>query len=88
VSQRLKRKFRVDKDLGLEPTGDLFGEYTNDIKKLYRLNEDEINFISENATENECDILLSEPGDSIYSRRLILQTLNKLLNLYEVVTKP
>ena len=88
MSQRLKRKSRTKEDLGCEHTGNMFADATNDIKKLYRLNDDEVNFISENATDNEHDILLAEPADNFYSRSLILQTLNKLLTLYEVVTAP
>ncbi len=88
MSQRLKRKSRTKEDLGCEHTGNMFADATNDIKKLYRLNDDEVNFISENATDNEHDILLAEPGDTIYSKRMILTTLNKLLTLYEIVTTP
>ena len=88
MSQRLKRKSSTKEDLGYEHTGNMFADATNEIKMIYRLNDAEVNFISENATDNEHDILLAEPGDTIHSKRMILTTLNKLLTLYEVVTAP
>ena len=88
MSQRLKRKSRTKEDLGCEHTGNMFADATNDIKMIYRLNDAEIDFISETAMDSELDILIGEPADNFYSRRLILQTLNKLLTLYEVVTAP
>ena len=87
MSQRLKRKSRTKEDLGIEHTGNMFADATNDIKRIFRLNDAEIDFISENATDHELDILLGEPADNIYSRRMILGILDKLLILYDVVSQ-
>ena len=76
--ERLKRKNRTSKDLGLSSKGGLSDLVDNAIKSTYRINDEEYDFICQNATEEDLDFLLNEKPN-MSEKKMAIKILNKHL---------
>lgn len=81
-TSRLSRRNRTDIEFveygGL---GDLFD---NEFKATFIMNDDEADFISENSTEEELEIILSE-SPSFTTKRQMIIILNKYFEKYKSI---
>jgi hypothetical protein len=80
--ERLKRKNRTIEDFGLKSQGGLEDLFDNAIKSAYRINDEEYDFICENATDEDLDFLLNEKPN-ISEKIMIMRVLNKYLIEFE-----
>lgn len=80
---RLARKNRTNKDIGYKSSGGLLDLFDNLVKETYRINDDEYDYIAENASNDELDLFMKEFPDFALKRKIII-TLNKYLNQYEI----
>lgn len=80
---RLKRKNWTFKDIGfIVNKNDIFSSIDNLVKGTFRINDLEFDYICDNATDEELDILIEE-CENFSEKRKLLITVNKLIESYE-----
>lgn len=80
---RLQRKNRTSKDINICYKGSLLDAVDNCIKAAYRINDEEYDFICNNASEYELNILTKNELSFIQKRKCI-EILNKYLIQFKV----
>jgi hypothetical protein len=84
--QRLKRKGRTGRDLGILSKGGMLDLIDNAMKEAYRINDAELDFICEVASDAELDALIVDINNlpvTFAQKRQIVEVLNNLLNKYD-----
>ena len=57
---RCKRKFRPYEDLKIKSSGDMLDLFDNAIKEVYRITDDEYDYLAENLTDGEMSYFIAE----------------------------
>ena len=81
---RLDRKFWTDEQLGMATSGSLMGLMDQMAQTNFRLTIPELDLIGADATEEDIDIIATEPK-SFSERRLLINTLNKYVYMVETL---
>lgn len=76
---RLDRKHWVGNDMGIKSKGGMFDLIDNHIKTLYRINDDEYDYLCEIMSDEEMDIFVTETP-TFSDKRKMIQLLNKHIN--------
>ena len=76
---RLSRKNR--EDLDLKGSGGLFDIFDDHVKMVFRINDEEYDYLCEVMTDEELDLFVREPT-TFSERKLLLITVEGYLNKY------
>lgn len=74
---RINRKFWTPKDLGIKETGNLIDVFDNHIKSVYRINDQEFDYLCEVFDDSQIELFVTDNPTYAQKRALIT-----LLNLY------
>lgn len=83
---RCKRKFRPYEDLKIKSSGGLQDLFDNTIKEVYRITDDEYDYLAEFLTDGEMSYFVSEKlsfGEKKECLRIIQNHLSKYYNVSE-----
>lgn len=83
---RLARRKRTAGDVNMVTEGGMLDLIDNVIKDALRINDDEMDWLVENCTEQEMDDLITEEPDFATKRRIIT-AMDRLLTEFENDTK-
>ena len=78
---RISRKNRTD--LALKTSGGVFDLFDNTIKEVWSVNDEEYDFIIEDATDEELGLLINEEPTITEIKRTLLFIDSKLEELYK-----
>lgn len=78
---RIERRNWTEEDIGTVFTGGIFDLFDVNIKEIYRINDEEYDFICENASDDELDLIVKEP-ETFTDKKQIILTLNKYVCLF------
>jgi hypothetical protein len=76
---RLARKNRTYEDINLVGSGSVHDAFDNAIKEIYRITDDEYDYIAEKMTEEESQIFVTMEPTYAQKRKLI-EIFNKYIN--------
>ena len=74
---RINRKNWLNKDIGYKSSGGMFDLIDNQIKSIYRINDDEYDHLCEVMSDDEMDIFVTDKPTYADKRKMI-----ELLNKY------
>lgn len=74
---RINRKFWTPKDFGIKETGNLIDVFDNHIKSVYRINDQEFDYLCEVFDDSQIELFVTDNPTYAQKRALIT-----LLNLY------
>lgn len=57
---RLSRKNRTEEDLGIKSSGGIFDLFDNEVKGVFRITDEEYDFIAEHIKDEEKDIIFKD----------------------------
>jgi hypothetical protein len=83
MNARLVRRKRTCEDVGIKSSGGMFDLFDNAIKEFLRINDEEYDFLIENATDSELDLLLKQEF-TYGEQKEIIRILDKHLSLMHV----
>lgn len=81
---RCKRKFRPYEDLKIKSSGGMFDLFDNAIKEVYRITDDEYDYLAENLTDGEMSYFVSEKLSFGEKKECLRIVQNHLSNYYAV----
>ena len=81
---RCKRKFRPYKDLKIKSSGGMLDLFDNVIKEVYRITDDEYDYLAENLSDGEMSYFVSEKLSFGDKRECLRILQNHLSNYYAV----
>lgn len=58
---RCKRRFRTSKDIGIVSKGGIADAFDNHFKGVFRINDDEYDYLAENVTEEDLYYFTQDP---------------------------
>ena len=76
---RINRKHWVGRDMGIKSKGGMLDVFDNHIKGLYRINDDEYDYLCEVMSDEEMDIFVNE-RPTFSDKRKMIELLNKHIN--------
>ncbi len=79
---RLSRKNRTNSECGIKSSGGITDLFDNMVKSLWRIDDEEYDFIIERMTDSEMDLFLKE-NPTFAERRKMIILVERLLNLSE-----
>lgn len=79
---RLERRNWKESDVGIKSSGGLLDLFDNQIKSLYRITDDEFDFIAERITDGESTYFLGE-AETFSEKRETLKILFKYLEEFK-----
>jgi hypothetical protein len=79
---RLSRKNRTNSECGIKSSGGITDLFDNMVKSLWRIDDEEYDFIIERMTDSEMDLFLKESPTFAEKRKMII-LVERLLNLSE-----
>jgi len=74
---RLNRKNRTD--IILKNRGGMFDAINDAVKQTWRINDEEYDFICENATDEELDLIVSDSILDFSKKRKVIECVNRLI---------
>jgi hypothetical protein len=84
---RIERlKWKAD-DMGLKGRGGLNDAFDDAVKSYLRITDDEYDYLCENASEEELDLMISIP-ETFVDKRKVISFLTKYLNKLHETTQP
>jgi hypothetical protein len=75
---RINRKHWLNKDMGIKSSGGMYDIFDNQIKTVYRINDDEYDHLCEVMTDEETDIFVTEIP-TFADKRKMIELLNKYI---------
>lgn len=81
---RCKRKFRPYEDLKIKSSGGMFDLFDNAIKEIYRITDDEYDYLAENLSDGEMSYFVSEKLSFGEKKECLRIVQNHLSNYYAV----
>lgn len=79
---RCKRKFRPYEDLKIKSSGGMLDLFDNTIKEVYRITDDEYDYLAENLTDGEMSYFVAEKLSFSEKKKCLIIIQNHLLNYY------
>jgi hypothetical protein len=76
---RLDRKNKINNEFRSAGKIGIFDLFDDSIKQIYRINDNEYDYIAENITDEESDLFLAEKLN-FHEKRMLLLMLDKYLN--------
>jgi hypothetical protein len=73
---RIDRKGWLNKDMGIKSKGGMFDMFDNHIKVVYRINDEEFDYLCEVMSDDETDIFVNE-RPTFSDKRKMIELLNK-----------
>ena len=83
-SSRCKRKFRPYENLKIKSSGGVLDLFDNVIKEVYRITDDEYDYLAENLTDGEMSYFVSEKLSFGEKKECLRIVQNHLSNYYAV----
>lgn len=83
---RCKRKFRPYEDLKIKSSGGMLDLFDNAIKEVYRVTDDEYDYLAENLSDGELSYFVAEEL-SFNEKKECLRIVQNHLSNYYVVSK-
>ncbi len=81
---RCKRKFRPYEDLKIKSSGGMFDLFDNVIKEVYRITDEEYDYLAENLSDDEMSFFVSEKLSFGEKRECLKIVQTHLSNYYAV----
>jgi hypothetical protein len=81
---RCKRKFRPYEDLKIKSSGGMLDLFDNAIKEVYRITDDEYDYLAENLSDGEMSYFVSEKLSFGEKKECLRIVGNHLSNYYAV----
>ena len=81
---RCKRKFRPYEDLKIKSSGGMLDLFDNAIKEVYKITDDEYDYLAENLTDGEMSYFVSEKLSFGEKKQCLRIVENHLSNYYAV----
>ena len=81
---RCKRKFRPYEDLKIKSSGGMLDLFDNAIKEVYRITDDEYDYLAENLSDGEMSYFVAEKLSFGDKRECLTIVQNHLSNYYAV----
>jgi hypothetical protein len=78
---RCKRKFRSYEDLKIKSSGDMLDLFDNAIKEIYRITDDEYDYLADNMNNYEISLFVKE-NPSFAEKKTLLVIMEKYLTEY------
>lgn len=78
---RLSRKNRTPEDLGIKFSGGLIDLFDNAIKEMFRITDDEFDYLAEHISEDDMNVVFKE-NPSFTEKRQCLLIVEKYLTEY------
>jgi len=75
---RINRRHWLNKDMGIKSSGGMYDIFDNQIKTVYRINDDEYDHLCEVMTDEETDIFVTEIP-TFADKRKMIELLNKYI---------
>lgn len=79
---RCKRKLRPYEDLKIKSSGSIFDLFDNFIKQVYRITDDEYNYLADNLSDGEMSYFVSEKLSFAEKKECLKIVENHLSNYY------
>lgn len=76
---RIDRKNWLNKDIGYKSSGGILDLFDNQIKAVYRINDDEFDYLCGVMTDEETDIFVNQ-NPTFAEKRKMIELLNKHIN--------
>lgn len=84
---RCKRKFRPYEDLKIKSSGGMLDLFDNAIKEVYRITDDEYDYLAENLSDGEVSYFVAEKLSFSEKKECLRIVQNHLSNYYAVTER-
>ena len=68
---RIERRNWTEEEIGYVSNGGMFDLFDNSIKEIYRINDDEYDYICEHASDEELDLMVKQDHTFTEKKELI-----------------
>lgn len=82
MNARLIRRNRTPDDVGLKSSGGMLDLFDNTIKEIFRVNDDEYDYLCDNMTDDELGLLIKDEF-TYQEKRQLITIMDKYLSEYE-----
>jgi len=79
---RSKRRNRTRKDLGIKNKGGLFDLFDNAIKEIYRITDDEYDYLADSFSDEEIGLFIKEDQSFSEAKKCLSMVETRLLEYY------